>query len=79
MDNGSSKPETLEFLDQIERGELNDERIRIWRLYTDYGNCATPRNFAIPKMRGEYVAFLDDDDRWYPHKLEKQIKFLEEN
>eukprot|EP00347_Sterkiella_histriomuscorum_P018682 403344578 len=79
VDNGSSKPETLEVLDQIERGELNDDRVRLFRLHTDYGNCATPRNYAIPHVRGQYVAFLDDDDRWYPEKLEKQITFLEQN
>lgn len=37
------------------------------------------RNFAIRQCHGEYVAFLDDDDRYLPDKLEKQIDFMLEH
>lgn len=37
------------------------------------------RNLALEKARGEYIAFLDDDDLWLPEKLEKQIDVLERN
>lgn len=37
------------------------------------------RNFAIKHCTGEYVAFLDDDDRFLPEKLEKQYKFMIDN
>lgn len=34
---------------------------------------AAARNVGIQKAKGEYLAFLDDDDTYYPKKIEKQI------
>lgn len=36
------------------------------------------RNRAIGLCTGEYVTFLDDDDRFLPEKLEKQYRFMVE-
>ncbi len=35
------------------------------------------RNIALRQVDGEYVAFLDSDDLWYPEKLEKQMALIE--
>lgn len=35
------------------------------------------RNIGIQNSSGKYIAFLDDDDIWLPHKLEYQIKAIE--
>jgi glycosyltransferase involved in cell wall biosynthesis len=37
------------------------------------------RNKALEKARGQLIAFLDSDDVWQPHKLEKQVSLFEED
>lgn len=37
------------------------------------------RNFGIKEATGNYIAFCDDDDIWFPQKLELQLKAMKEN
>uniref|UniRef100_UPI00404789E5 glycosyltransferase family 2 protein n=1 Tax=Shewanella baltica TaxID=62322 RepID=UPI00404789E5 len=37
------------------------------------------RNTGVRSSNGEYVAFLDDDDIWFPNKLLSQVEMLKNN
>lgn len=37
------------------------------------------RSEGLKIAQGNYIAFLDDDDWWFPLKLEKQVKLLDGN
>ena len=43
------------------------------------GGPSGARTEALKQAKGEYVAFLDSDDLWYPEKLSKQISFMKQN
>jgi teichuronic acid biosynthesis glycosyltransferase TuaG len=40
---------------------------------------AAARHEGIPRTRGQFVAFLDDDDVWLPEKLERQRQYMAEH
>lgn len=51
---------------------LGDARIRVLRL-PRVGRAAAVRNAGVRASRGEWIAFLDSDDLWAPHKLAVQL------
>ena len=55
-----------------------DKRIHIF-LNKYQAGAAVSRNNALREAKGRWIAFLDSDDIWEPTKLEKQIRFMEEN
>lgn len=57
---------------------INDPRIRYFKNEKNSG-AAVSRNRALHEAKGRWIAFLDSDDLWMPDKLEKQIRFMEEN
>lgn len=52
-----------------------DSRIISMRNEKNTGVSET-RNKGIASAKGDWIAFLDSDDRWLPDKLEKQIKVI---
>jgi glycosyltransferase involved in cell wall biosynthesis len=54
-----------------------DQRVRYLRNARNAGTPAVGRNAGVAAARGDWIAFLDDDDSWLPHKLERQRPYLD--
>jgi len=71
VDDGSND-ETISVVEGIAR---KDRRIQL--LSQVNAGAAAARNHGLSRARGEYVAFLDDDDEWTPEKLQIQTEYME--
>ncbi|MDA9550099.1 glycosyltransferase [bacterium] len=68
--NNYSTDTTVELVEKFK-----EPRIRLIN-FNNNGVIATSRNIGIKKSRGEWIAFLDSDDIWYPSKLEKCMSII---
>jgi glycosyltransferase involved in cell wall biosynthesis len=50
---------------------------RVRYLYQDNGGAGLARNRGIDEATGEWISFLDSDDRWLPGKLTMQFGVLD--
>jgi len=57
---------------------VGDSRVRYIRHETNR-NGAAARNTGMESARGRWIAFLDSDDVWLPHHLDRKIGILEES
>jgi len=58
--------------------ELNDTRLRIKPLSCSQG-VSVARNVGVDAARGQWIAFLDDDDEWLSNKLDIQLRTAQES
>jgi glycosyltransferase involved in cell wall biosynthesis len=63
--------------DEVIQG-FTDPRIILLKIHND-GVIAASRNMGIRAAKGEWIAFLDSDDIWYPQKLEIAITGIQES
>lgn len=59
----------------LEQWAAKDERFKLLRTAQNSGS-GVARNIGIEKAQGQYIAFLDSDDWWYPLKLETMLQFM---
>ncbi|MFH1390639.1 MAG: glycosyltransferase [Candidatus Margulisiibacteriota bacterium] len=67
VDNGSTD-NTKEVVEKLSWDKLR------YHYQQNTGSVAGPRNTGTKLARGEYVAYLDSDDSWYPEKLAKVMR-----
>lgn len=67
-----SSDNTLNILNKLAE---EDHRVRVFSNATNSG-AAVSRNNSIKNSTGHFLAFIDSDDLWLSHKLEKQISFM---
>lgn len=51
--------------------------LRLQLIQSPHGGSASARNVGLDLARGQFVAFLDGDDRWRPDFLERQLANLQ--
>lgn len=62
----------------VDRIQNRDNRVRFEHYHPGRGGNYA-RNEGIRLSKGEFVAFLDDDDEWLPSKLDRQLSLMEQN
>lgn len=75
IDDCSTSPDTESTLREVAN---LDNRIKILRTPSN-GGAGVARNEGIKAASGDYLAFCDSDDWWYPNKLEEQLTFMQNN
>lgn len=58
---------------------IQDERVRYIDCGPSHGFPAYARTQGVAAARGEWLAFCDDDDIWFPAKLESQFYFMQQH
>ncbi|MFH1127766.1 MAG: glycosyltransferase [archaeon] len=69
----ASKDNTQEVI-----SKFNNRKIKYLYHETNRGEAGA-RNTGILNSNGQYIAFLDDDDEWFPEKLRVQVDILEKS
>jgi glycosyltransferase involved in cell wall biosynthesis len=68
VDDGSARP------DDVAAVTRRHPTVRLVR--QPNAGSSVARNYGVSLTRGEFLAFLDDDDRWHPQRIARQVEAL---
>lgn len=75
VDDNSPESDARKQTEAIMSHYEHDKRVKYIR-HAENRNGAAARNTGIRASKGEYIAFLDDDDFFLPEKVAKQVAYL---
>jgi glycosyltransferase involved in cell wall biosynthesis len=58
---------------------FDDPRIHFYNMKKNCGEQSGPNNEGLRRAQGEYVAFLSQDDMWFPDHLENLLAAVQQN
>lgn len=58
---------------------FGDSRIHFFNLEKNSGQQATPNNFGMSKAKGQFIAFLNQDDLFFPDHLSKSLEEIQKS
>ena len=61
---------------QVMKKYANDDRVK-YVCHEVNKNGSAARNTGVRESIGDYIALMDDDDVFYPEKIERQVKVME--
>lgn len=73
-DNGVGTPDQLKTAEVMKKYE-SESRVR-YVCHEKNINGSAARNTGVKNANGEYIALMDDDDIFYPEKIERQVELL---
>lgn len=75
--NGCNQPYRSRIIQYLSENQKNGENFHL--IQTDMGGVCHARNLGIEAAKGNYVAFIDDDDWVSPNYLENLLKVADED
>lgn len=68
-----------DYLDYVKERTRNLKYVRIYELHNDRRTASSPRNYALERVNGTYITFLDSDDMLTPECLSTVVSGMEES